>query len=91
MVGVFLSADEQFEGWPKAESATSILLKGKLISSVRGFYIHYSDTSVPKLLDKYNMKVLEVHRLKKYLNKSCMEAIWTEIESMLMKPRFRST
>ena len=90
MVGVFLSPDEQFEGWPKAESATSILLKGMALIEVRGFYVHYSDSSVPKLLEKYNMKVLEVHRIKKYLNKSCMESIWTEIEAMLMKPRFRN-
>lgn len=84
VVAVFVTGDEyEFREWPKDENIVSILLK------VKGFYLKYTDLPTPNNILKWNVKILEVHRYKRYLDYSVCNRFWNTLEEFLMLPRYR--
>jgi hypothetical protein len=84
VVAVFVQGfDWEFSDWPKNESVTSILLK------VKGFHLKYSDQPASDNVKKWNVKILEIHRIKRHFDVSVQNEFWTLMEEFLAQPRYR--
>lgn len=84
VVAVFVSGNDwEFRDWPKEETTISIFLK------IKGFYLKYTETSPPKNVMKWNIRILDIHRNRRHLDVSIQNDFWTLLEDFLLQPRYR--
>ena len=84
VVAVFLQGDDwEFKDWPKNETVTSILQK------VKGFYLKFLDMPPNNNTKKWNVKVLEIWRNKRYYDVSIQNEFWSLLSDFLNQPRKR--
>lgn len=86
VVAVFVQGPSyQFKDWPLAKDLVS------LFSNVRGFYMKYNDVPVEENVKRWNVKILEVHRHKRHLDKTVQKEFWAEVEKFLFSVRNNRT
>ena len=84
VVSVFVQGDDwEFKDWPKSENPTSILQK------VKGFYLKFQDMPVNENTKKWNVKILEISRSKRYYDVSIQNEFWNLLTDFLNQPRKR--
>ena len=84
VVAVFVQGDDwEFKDWPKNETVTSILQK------VKGFYLKFQDMPHNNNTKKWNVKVLEISRNKRYCDVSIQNEFWDLLSDFLNQPRKR--
>jgi parafibromin len=84
VVAVFVQGDDwEFKDWPKNETVTSILQK------VKGFYLKFQDMPPNNNTKKWNVKVLEIWRNKRYCDVSIQNEFWSLLSEFLNQPRKR--
>ena len=84
VVSVFVQGDDwEFKDWPKSENPTSILQK------VKGFYLKFQDMPVNENTKKWNFKILEISRSKRYYDVSIQNEFWNLLTDFLNQPRKR--
>ena len=81
---MFVQGDDwEFKDWPKNETVTSILQK------VKGFYLKFQDMPPNNNTKKWNVKVLEIWRNKRYCDVSIQNEFWSLLSEFLNQPRKR--
>lgn len=84
VVSVFVQGDDwEFKDWPKSENPTSILQK------VKGFYLKFQDMPINENTKKWNVKILEISRSKRYYDVSIQNEFWNLLTDFLNQPRKR--
>lgn len=84
VVGVFVQGPRyQFKDWPQGNDLVS------LFSRFKGFYLKLHDVPVDENVKKLNVRILEVHRNKRHLDKTVVNEFWNEVDRFLFSPRNR--
>ena len=84
-VAVFVQGPRyQFKDWPLANDLIS------LFQTFRGFYMNYQDSPIDENIKKLYVKILQISRNKRHLDKTIQHEFWTELEKFIFSPRFKS-
>ena len=84
-VAVFVQGPKyQFKDWPWANDLISLFL------AVRGFYINYQDSPIDENIKKWHVKILQISRNKRHLDKTIQHEFWIELEKFLFSPRYKA-
>jgi hypothetical protein len=84
VVGLFVTGTTyQLKDWPSSNDITKLFLK------YRGFYIKYSDSPIEDNVKKWNVKSLNVHRTRRYLDNAVQNEFWKDLDEFMNKPRYR--
>ena len=83
-VAVFVQGPRyQFKDWPLAKDLIT------LFHSFRGFYINYQDSPIDENVKKWNVKILQLSRNKRHLDKTIQHDFWSELEKFMFSVRFK--
>lgn len=82
VVGVFLHAPKyQFKDWTGYQTVS------RIFEQVRGFHLKYQDVGVEEEVVRWAVKVLEVGRSWRHLDRVAQTEFWREMEAFLWGPR----
>jgi len=82
VVGVFVHAPKyQFKDWTGYQTAS------RIFEQVRGFHLKYQDVGVEEEVVKWAVRVLEVGRSRRHLDRVAQTEFWREMETFLWGPR----
>jgi len=81
VIAVFITGyTHQFQGWPDGDKASI------LFSKKRAYHMKYNDVPLHDNIKKWNVKLLEVNRTKRYLDATTKNAFWEDLEAFLLQP-----
>ncbi|EGR26974.1 hypothetical protein IMG5_203730 [Ichthyophthirius multifiliis] len=84
VVAVFVTGQKyQFKSWPLENNIPTQL------DQIRGFYLRYSEQPIPEQVGNWNVKVLDIFRHKRHLDKAAHDLFWIELENFLTQPRIQ--
>jgi RNA pol II accessory factor, Cdc73 family, C-terminal/Paf1 complex subunit CDC73 N-terminal len=84
-VAVFVQGPRyQFKDWPWSNDLITLFL------AVRGFYMNYQDSPIDENIKKWYVKILQISRNKRHLDKTIQHEFWTELEKFIFSPRYKS-
>lgn len=85
VVGTFLLGPEwQFRDWPVKEEKPVTLFQ-----KVRAFYLKYQSVQPHPNIGRWNVKVLQVNRERRYLDQGTQTEFWSELERFISAPRVK--
>jgi len=61
-----------------------------LFLQVKGFALKYHDAPFDPNIKKWNVKILEVNRHQRHMDKTIYNEFWTELERFMFTPKVRS-
>jgi hypothetical protein len=83
-VAVFVQGPRyQFKDWPLAGDLIT------MFQTFRGFYMNYQDSPVEENVKKWYVKILQISRNKRHLDKTIQHEFWSELEKFMFSPRFK--
>ena len=56
---------------------------------VRAFYLKYQDQQAHPNIASWNVKTLQVNRMRRYLDQGVQTEFWTELERFISGPRVK--
>jgi len=81
VIAVFITGyAHQFQGWPDGDKASI------LFSKKRAYHMKYHDVPLHDNIKKWNVKLLEVNKNKRYLDATTKNAFWEDLEAFLLQP-----
>ena len=84
-VAVFVQGPRyQFKDWPLANDLITLFL------TVRGFYMNYQDSPIDENVKKLYVKILQISRNKRHLDRTIQHEFWSELERFIFSARFKS-
>jgi len=93
VVAAFLLGPEwQFRDWPVQEKPATLFLKSifeKIILIVRAFYLKYQEMPPNPNITHWNVKILTISKIRRYLDQGVQTDFWTELEKFIIAPRVK--
>ncbi|OMJ96369.1 hypothetical protein SteCoe_120 [Stentor coeruleus] len=84
-VAVFVQGPRyQFKDWPLANDLITLFL------TMRGFYLNYQDSPIEENVKKLYVKILQISRNKRHLDKTIQHEFWCDLEKFIFSPRYKS-
>lgn len=84
VVALFVQGQEwQFKDWPSKEAIVDIFLK------VRGYYLCYSELSIPSNVKKWNVKPLIVNNASRHGDQVVHREFWNDLKDFLLRERYK--
>jgi len=83
--------DWQFKGWKPLQGSGSELSKKELFARVRGYYMTYSDSKIPPVIETWNVVKLILPRNKRHHDVNEMTKFWQDFEIFLKREKFRGS
>ncbi|CAD8054204.1 unnamed protein product [Paramecium primaurelia] len=58
----------------------------QLFKNIRGYHMKFEEEKLKDLIKQWNIKVLELHRSKRYQDIDVVNAFWEDLEAFLLRP-----
>ncbi|CAD8159300.1 unnamed protein product [Paramecium octaurelia] len=62
----------------------------QLFKNIRGYHIKFEEDKIKDMIKQWNVKVLDLHRSKRYQDIDVVNAFWEDLEAFLLRPAKQS-